>query len=75
MHHIESIMYGQNEAWQNIALFFGFQEWQVGAGEGGKKAKQRKLDKKGLIKPKGRRGSKKTQAEVDAIIEKLRLQK
>ncbi len=51
MHHIESIMSGQNEAWQNIALFFGFQEWQVGTGEGGKKAKQRKLENKGLSEP------------------------
>lgn len=51
MHHIESIMSGQNEAWQNIALFFGFHEWQVGVGEAGKKAKQRKLDKKGIVKP------------------------
>ena len=51
MHHIESIMSGQNEAWQNVALFFGFHEWQVGAGEAGKKAKQRKLDKKGIVKP------------------------
>ena len=51
MHHIESIMAGQNEAWQNVALFFGFQEWQVGTGEGGKKAKQRKLENKGLSGP------------------------
>jgi hypothetical protein len=64
MHHIESIMSGQNEAWQNIALFFGFQEWQVGAGEGGKKAKQRKLDRKGIKPPKKKSAADMTPTEL-----------
>lgn len=33
MHNLESIMSGQNEAWQNISLFWGWKPWQLGVDE------------------------------------------
>ena len=50
-HNIESIMSGQNEAWQNVGLALGWRDWQLGVGEAGKKSKERKLARKGIVKP------------------------
>lgn len=50
-HNIESIMSGQNEAWQNVGLALGWRDWQLGVGEAGEKAKERKLEKKGIANP------------------------
>lgn len=55
VHHLESVISGQNEAWQDIGLTLGWSEWQLGIGEAGANAKERKRSGKHDIKVENRR--------------------
>ena len=67
VHHMESVLNGQNEAWQDIGLTLGWSEWQLGVGEAGADAKERKSGGKRDIRNKRLLDGALTMEELDKL--------